>query len=144
MKALSVAGVRRSFLFPGNDVARLRCLQGDLFAASGPARSTWHTAGRRDGRLAPRTSAWHGVAPGRRHGCARRALSARHPESRTSEQVESCSSTVDAAKRDAGGTRETGRAAGLKEFRADVAQRRSDSYTEPVRTAERTADAGSS
>jgi hypothetical protein len=143
VNALPADGIKRLLFFLEDRLAQLRWTREDLAAAGGPAPSTLYKAGQREGGLAPRTLARLDFTLGWQEGSAQRVLSGGSPAVRISEQVSSCSSSIDAALRNAeqGGVAHC--AAELKNFLLDVAQRLGDFYTEPVHTAGGGADAGS-
>jgi hypothetical protein len=143
VNVLPADGVKRLLFFLDDRLAQLRWTREDLAAAGGPAPSTLYKAGLREGGLAARTLARLDFALGWQEGSALRVLSGGSPAIRISEQVSSCSSTIDAALRGAecGGVSRC--AVELKNFLLDVAQRLGDFYTKPVGTLGGGANAGS-
>jgi hypothetical protein len=143
VNALPADGIRRLLFFLEDRLAQLRWTREDLAVAGGPAPSTLYKAGQREGGLAPRTLARLDCALGWQEGSAQRVLSGGSPAVRISEQVSSCSLSVERALREAEHSGVARSAAELKNFLLDVAQRLGDFYTEPVRTAGGDPDAGS-
>ncbi|MBY0443538.1 MAG: helix-turn-helix transcriptional regulator [Mycobacteriaceae bacterium] len=143
MNVLPVDGIARLFFFLEDRLAQLHWTREDLARAGGPSPSTLYKAGRREAGLSARTLARLDYALGWQEGSAQRVLAGQSPTIRVSEQVNSCSSQVDAALRDAECAGISQCAAQLKNFLLDVAQRLDDFYAESTPTREVIADAGS-
>lgn len=131
MNAIPVDGIPRLIFFMEDRMAQLRWTRADLAAAGGPSPSTMNIAAQRGGRLAPRTLARLDVALNWQEGSSARTIAGGSPAVRISDQLNTCSAAIDAARRDAQSDGVSRCAGELKKFLLDVAGRLDDFYTEP-------------